>query len=148
MASQEAAVRAACERNGWHLLEFVTDEGQSGKDLRRPGLSRALEIVATGEASGLVAAKLDRITRSLLDFASLVPWFDEVGATLVALDLGIDTSTPGGAWSPTSSQASPSGSGRRSQPGPRRDWQRFGRRALPSLVLQLPITLSCLSALR
>ncbi len=96
MASQEAAVRAACERNGWHLLEFVTDEGQSGKDLRRPGLSRALEIVATGEASGLVAAKLDRITRSLLDFASLVPWFDEVGATLVALDLGIDTSTPGG----------------------------------------------------
>ena len=57
---------------------------------------RALEMITTGEASGFVAAKVDRITRSLLDFASLVHWFDEAGATLVALDLGIDTSSPGG----------------------------------------------------
>lgn len=77
-------------------MEFVSDEGESGKDLRRPGLTRALEMISTGEASGIVAAKLDRITRSVLDFASLLPWFDEAGATLVALDLGIDTSTPGG----------------------------------------------------
>lgn len=74
----------------------MSDEGESGKDLRRPGLTRALEMISTGEASGVVAAKLDRITRSVLDFASLLPWFDEAGATLVALDLGIDTSTPGG----------------------------------------------------
>lgn len=96
MASQEAAVRTACDRNGWHLRAFLSDEGESGKDLRRPGLSKALEMIAAGEATGLVAAKLDRITRSVLDFASLLPWFDQAGATLVALDLGIDTSSPGG----------------------------------------------------
>lgn len=96
MAAQETAVRAACERNGWDLVEFIADEGESGKDLRRPGFSKALDMIADGEASGLVAFKLDRITRSVLDFATLLPWFDEAGATLVALDLGIDTSTPGG----------------------------------------------------
>ncbi|MDQ6947681.1 MAG: recombinase family protein [Actinomycetota bacterium] len=96
MAAQQTAVRAACERNGWELVEFIADDGESGKDLRRPGLRRALEMIAAGEVSGLVAFKLDRITRSVLDFATLLPWFDEAGATLVALDLGIDTSTPGG----------------------------------------------------
>lgn len=96
MDAQRSAVRLACERNGWDLVEFIADDGESGKDLRRPGLRRALEMIAAGEASGLVAFKLDRITRSVLDFATLLPWFDEAGATLVALDLGIDTSTPGG----------------------------------------------------
>jgi len=96
MAAQESAVRAASERNGWELVEFIADDSESGKDLRRPGLRRALEMIAAGEASGLVAYKLDRITRSVLDFATLLPWFEEAGATLVALDLGIDTSTPGG----------------------------------------------------
>src|SRR5436305_1948950 len=96
MAAQEVHVRAACDRNGWDLVEWIADDNESGKDLKRPGLTRALEMIATGEASGLVAFKLDRITRSVLDFATLLPWFDEAGATLVALDLGIDTSTPGG----------------------------------------------------
>lgn len=96
MAAQQSAVRSACQRNGWDLVEFIGDDGESGKDLRRPGLRRALEMIAAGEVSGLVAFKLDRITRSVLDFATLLPWFEEAGATLVALDLGIDTSTPGG----------------------------------------------------
>lgn len=96
MDAQRSAVRSACERNGWEQVEFIADDGESGKDLRRPGLRRALDMIASGEASGLVAFKLDRITRSVLDFATLLPWFDEAGATLVALDLGIDTSTPGG----------------------------------------------------
>lgn len=96
MDAQRSAVRLACDRNGWDLVDFIADDGESGKDLRRPGLRRALEMIAAGEASGLVAFKLDRITRSVLDFATLLAWFEDAGATLVALDLGIDTSTPGG----------------------------------------------------
>src|SRR5204863_10202181 len=60
------------------------------------GLRRALERIAAGEAGGLLAAKLDRLSRSVVDFGVLLEWFTEAGATLVALDLGLDTSTPGG----------------------------------------------------
>jgi DNA invertase Pin-like site-specific DNA recombinase len=43
-----------------------------------------------------VASKLDRISRSIGDFADLLEWFNAAGATLLAIDVGVDTSTPGG----------------------------------------------------
>jgi len=49
-----------------------------------------------GEVTGLVVAKLDRISRSVVDFGNLLAFFEDAEATLVALDLGVDTSTPGG----------------------------------------------------
>ena len=59
---------------------------------RRPGLA----AVESGRASGLVVAKLDRLSRSLLDFASLMERSRREGWSLIALDLGVDTSTPQG----------------------------------------------------
>lgn len=96
LAAQEATIRSECERRGWELLDVVADEGESGKSLDRPGLQAALTRIAAGETDGLVAAKLDRVSRSVRDFADLLDWFDVAGATLVALDVGVDTSTPGG----------------------------------------------------
>jgi DNA invertase Pin-like site-specific DNA recombinase len=95
--AQATAICGECERRGWALLETIVDEGESGGSLDRPGLERALEAIAHGDASGLVVAKLDRLSRSVVDFARLVEWFErEADATLVALDLGVDTSSPGG----------------------------------------------------
>jgi DNA invertase Pin-like site-specific DNA recombinase len=69
----------------------------SGKSLSgRPGLEVALEAVEGGEAEALVVAKLDRLSRSLLDFAGLIERARKRGWSLVALDLGVDTSTPSG----------------------------------------------------
>jgi DNA invertase Pin-like site-specific DNA recombinase len=96
IAAQEATIRADCQRRGWALIEVIRDEGESGKSLDRPGLKNALERIAQGEAGGLVAAKLDRISRSIGDFADLLEWFTSAGAALVAVDVGVDTSTPGG----------------------------------------------------
>ena len=96
VAAQEATIRAECERRGWELLDVVADEGESGKSLDRPGLQSALTRIAIREADGLVAAKLDRISRSVRDFADLLDWFEVAGAVLVAIDVGVDTSTPGG----------------------------------------------------
>jgi len=96
LAAQEAAIGEECERRGWTLLEVVRDEGESGKSLDRPGLTRALDRIARGDAAALVAAKLDRLSRSVVDFGTLLDWFSDAEATLLALDLGIDTSTPGG----------------------------------------------------
>src|SRR5439155_23274781 len=52
--------------------------------------------VEQGEAAALVVAKLDRLSRSLLDFAGLMERARRKGWSLVALDLGVDTSTPSG----------------------------------------------------
>lgn len=96
VASQAAAIRAECDRRGWQLLDVIEDHAQSAATLNRPGLAAALERIAAGEAHGLVAARLDRVSRSTIDLADLLAWFTERGSMLVALDLGIDTSSPSG----------------------------------------------------
>jgi DNA invertase Pin-like site-specific DNA recombinase len=97
LAAQEGTIRSECVRRGWQLVDVVLDAGESGKNLDRPGLRHALELVANRGATVLVAAKLDRISRSVLDFVALLEWFSAADASLVALDVGVDTSTPGGA---------------------------------------------------
>jgi DNA invertase Pin-like site-specific DNA recombinase len=94
--AQRAAILAEAGRRGWKLLEVVEDAGYSGRDLRRPGVQEALSVLAEGGADALVVAKLDRLSRSMLDFASLMNAAHEQGWALVALDLGVDTSTPSG----------------------------------------------------
>lgn len=97
LEAQRAAIHAECERRGWTLLETFEDAGASGKSMNgRPALEQALEAVQSGLAGGLVVAKLDRLSRSLLDFAALMEQARRQGWALVALDLGVDTSTPAG----------------------------------------------------
>ncbi|HEY7619092.1 MAG TPA: recombinase family protein [Solirubrobacteraceae bacterium] len=88
-------LEAACEHAGWELSEVVTDR-ETGRGLERPGLGYALKQIADGHARGLVVTELRRLTRSVNDLGVLVHWFAEAQAGLVALDLGIDTSTPTG----------------------------------------------------
>lgn len=96
LAAQERLIRDTAARRDWELVDVIVDAGESGKSLERPGLKRALERVAAGDTDGLLVAKLDRLSRSVIDFGLLLEWFTEAEATLVALDLGVDTSTPGG----------------------------------------------------
>ena len=77
-------------------VQWVEDRGCSAKDLRRPGIREALRLLAAGDADALVVAKLDRLSRSLLDFSGLVEQSRRERWQLVALDLGVDTSTPSG----------------------------------------------------
>jgi DNA invertase Pin-like site-specific DNA recombinase len=97
LEAQRAAISAEAERRGWQLVHVFEDAGASGKSLNgRRGLERALEAVERGEAGGLIVSKLDRLSRSLLDFAALMERRRKRGWNLIALDLGVDTSTPSG----------------------------------------------------
>jgi DNA invertase Pin-like site-specific DNA recombinase/peptidoglycan hydrolase-like protein with peptidoglycan-binding domain len=89
------AIQAMCERCGWELLQIVRDR-QVGPTLDRPGLGYALGRIARREADGLVVSDLKRVSRSIVDLGALMGWFRKAGAALIALDLGIDTSTPRG----------------------------------------------------
>jgi DNA invertase Pin-like site-specific DNA recombinase len=89
------AIERACERERWELLEVVTDR-ENGNALERPGLNNALQQIADGRARGLVVDDLRRVARSMPAFATLLSWFRDAHAALIALDFGIDTSTPAG----------------------------------------------------
>ncbi|HEY0936249.1 MAG TPA: recombinase family protein [Trebonia sp.] len=94
--AQRAAITAEAARRGWVLVEVFVDAGLSGKSLNRPGLDAALTAVTTGAADVLVVAKLDRLSRSVVDFAGLLDRALREGWGVVALDLGVDTTTPAG----------------------------------------------------
>ena len=69
---QRQAIAAECKRRGWQLVETIEDRGYSAKDLRRPGVREALRTLEAGEANALVVAKLDRLSRSMIDFTALM----------------------------------------------------------------------------
>jgi DNA invertase Pin-like site-specific DNA recombinase len=95
LQAQRAAIIAECERRGWELIEIAEDVG-SGKTLKRPGIRAALDTLAAGDASALVVAKLDRLSRSMVDFAGLMATAQKQSWALVALDVQVDTTSPSG----------------------------------------------------
>jgi Resolvase, N terminal domain len=97
-ASLPTSVRAiehACQRAGWRLLDVLDDRGHGGLP-ERPGLFAALDRIADGEARGLVVSHARLLGESIVDLAPLMQWFREASAAFIALDLGLDTSTPQG----------------------------------------------------
>ena len=96
LEAQRRAILAECKRRGWELVETIEDAGYSAKDLKRPGVQEALRALEAGEARALVVAKLDRLSRSMLDFAALMATAQKQSWALVALDCAVDTSTPAG----------------------------------------------------
>ena len=92
LSAQAQAIEELCGRRGWRLIELVWDhEPADGTRLGRPGLSGAMRRIAAVEASGLVVASLDRLSRSASDLCTLIEWFNRNGVRLVAADLGLDT---------------------------------------------------------
>jgi DNA invertase Pin-like site-specific DNA recombinase len=96
LEAQRHAILAECERRGWELAVMHEDVGFSAKNMKRPAIQQALGDLDAGTYDGLVVAKLDRLSRSLLDFAALMDRAQRKGWAIVALDLGVDTSTPAG----------------------------------------------------
>jgi DNA invertase Pin-like site-specific DNA recombinase len=95
LAAQRATIEAEAVRRGWDV-QWIEDAGYSAKSLRRPGVTRALHLLATGQAEALVVAKLDRLSRSVMDFSAALQTAQRQGWAVIALDLGVDTSTPTG----------------------------------------------------
>jgi DNA invertase Pin-like site-specific DNA recombinase len=89
------AIAEACERAGWRLVDVITDR-ENGRGLERPGLTYALRQIAEHKARGLVVSELRRLSWSTIELGALMEWFRDADSALVALDLGVDTSTPEG----------------------------------------------------
>jgi DNA invertase Pin-like site-specific DNA recombinase len=96
LEAQRAAIRAECRRRGWQIVEVIENASSSAKDLRRPGVRAALEELERGRADALIVAKLDRLSRSMLDFTAVMAKVQPQGWAFVALDCAVDITTPAG----------------------------------------------------
>jgi DNA invertase Pin-like site-specific DNA recombinase len=92
--AQTAAILAECERRGWSV-EILADVGRSGKQVN-PELRRALDLLQSGQADGLVVSKLDRLARSVQHASSVINSAQEQGWDLVVIDGALDLTTAGG----------------------------------------------------
>jgi site-specific DNA recombinase len=95
------AQREACEayiksqaHEGWRLIAGRYDDGAfSGASLQRPGLQQLLGEIRTGKIDVVVVYKVDRLTRSLADFAKLVELFDQHGVSFVSITQSFNTTS-------------------------------------------------------
>ncbi|MDJ0920369.1 MAG: recombinase family protein [Henriciella sp.] len=95
------AQREACEayiksqqHEGWKAIKTeYSDGGVSGGTLERPALQQLLEDIDAGRVDMVVVYKIDRLTRSLSDFARLVDRLDAAGASFVSVTQQFNTST-------------------------------------------------------
>jgi site-specific DNA recombinase len=69
------------------------DGGVSGGTLERPGLKRLLADIEDGLVDVVVVYKIDRLSRSLMDFSKLVEVFDRNGVTFVSVTQSFNTTT-------------------------------------------------------
>lgn len=96
LADQKATIQTEVVRRGWDFETMYADVA-SGKSLKgRADFGRALQVLADGEADVLVVAKLDRLSRSVSDFAAILAQSQREGWALDICDLGVDTTTPSG----------------------------------------------------
>jgi site-specific DNA recombinase len=95
------AQREACEayiksqaHEGWRLIPDRYDDGAfSGASLERPALQQLLADVRAGKIDIVLAYKVDRLTRSLADFAKLIELFDAHGVSFVSVTQSFHTSS-------------------------------------------------------
>jgi DNA invertase Pin-like site-specific DNA recombinase len=79
---------------GWVAVDVPYDDGGfSGGTMARPALGRLLADIAQGRVQIIVVYKIDRLTRSLMDFARLVQLFDQHGVTFVSVTQSFNTTT-------------------------------------------------------
>jgi DNA invertase Pin-like site-specific DNA recombinase len=93
----QAVIERACSQRGWTLAFLVRDSHPAKAGGRkRSGLAYALEQLANGDASRLVTGRLDHLARSPRRLGALLEWCAGHGVDLVAVDVGLDTSTHDG----------------------------------------------------
>ena len=94
------AQREACEAfilsqktQGWRSIGCYDDGGFSGGNVERPGLQRLMADIRLGKVKVVVVYKVDRLTRSLADFAKLVELFDAQGVSFVSVTQQFNTTS-------------------------------------------------------
>ncbi|MGD0280313.1 MAG: recombinase family protein [Smithella sp.] len=95
------AQREACEayissqkHEGWHVVRTHYDDGGfSGGNIERPALKHLLEDIDVGKVNAVIVYKVDRLTRSLTDFAKIIERFDNHNVSFVSVTQQFNTTS-------------------------------------------------------
>lgn len=93
LEAQRQAITAKAAERGWELVTIYQDVASGRSMKRRPELKKALADLKAHRADAIIAAKLDRLSRSMFDFADLVQRSTKQNWAIVLVDIEIDTST-------------------------------------------------------
>lgn len=96
LAAQRERLEAYAKLYGHEVVAYIEDAGVSAKDLKRPGLKRALKLLRDRTADGLLVTKIDRLTRRLGDLSQLVEKYFSAWSSLLSVAESIDTSSAAG----------------------------------------------------
>lgn len=79
--------------NNWEYFKTYTDGGISGGTMERPALKQMLKDIRRGLIQTVVVYKVDRLSRSIMDFHNMIKEFDKYGCNFVSITQAFDTST-------------------------------------------------------
>ena len=95
LQNQEEACKAyilSQSFNGWEYYKTYSDGGISGGTMERPGLKTLLNDIRAGQIQVVVVYKVDRLSRSIIDFHKMMQEFDRYGCNFVSITQSFDTS--------------------------------------------------------
>ena len=90
---QEQKLKQYCSWKGWTNFTVFREEGFSGKDLKRPTYLRMMSDIQRGKINTVIVKKIDRLSRSILDFEYVYKTYVDMGVDLISLQENIDAST-------------------------------------------------------
>ena len=96
LQNQEEACKAYIASqsfNGWQYCKTYSDAAISGGTMERPALKQMLEDISKGLINTVVVYKVDRLSRSILDFHNMMKYFDKYNCNFVSITQAFDTST-------------------------------------------------------
>ena len=79
--------------NGWQYYKTYSDAAISGGTMERPALKQMLDDMAHGLVNTVIVYKVDRLSRSILDFHNMMKYFEKYGVNFVSITQSFDTST-------------------------------------------------------
>lgn len=82
-----------CRLNNWEALHY-SDVGYSGSNINRPAFEQLISDIKQGKINRVISYRLDRISRSITDFASLLQLFERYSVQYISATENFDTSTP------------------------------------------------------
>lgn len=80
----------------WKIIGRFREQGRSGKNMERPELQRLISEIKSGKINAVICTKIDRISRSLIDFYKLMELFEKYHVEFISLEENFDTSMPMG----------------------------------------------------
>lgn len=96
LENQQEKIKTYCSLNDMTLVNIISDEGMSAKNLSRGGIQGLMSLVKHGKVDAVIVYKLDRLSRSVKDTIALIELFERHKVAFHSISDHIDTKTATG----------------------------------------------------